>query len=956
MDSFFNDNNPIPTLIDLFLIIGYDTDEDSLNCYNDKIDVKLNNPYPTLLGNVQSMMFNDNKLVENDYIRLLFPNPPNVYSSSMKNIEKYIQSYERFFTFQEPKADEEGKNSIYGYSYVFYEQLNTCYVPKAFFILSKFPLYAFYRKLSQYILSQFKEDNLKVPIEILLFNIINFIPPTINNSIFLLLPQREIIAPQEKRDSIVGQTNMRTSFVSVPEERPSVTPGMNKAILKSLQSKEILQRFDNPSIKIHEVQHFPYIDLNLSQLLNNIQPEMLGMIMIFTFFHYRMFIVSEDEKVLDFILQMIAHLNYPFNDINLFNNVLILDESVFYQNDTDSEDEKEDTNNPANVIINNPFSNLIGIKGKIDLGSFHSMVIKDGIFFDLNTNTYDFWEIIANSERNKEEKKLFYFLKKGLTLDDETIEGPLIEALCNLTNKLKDIPKKEKKQLYVEDDYDHQLNYQIQNIFYEFNLDMVGIFYNLYRIENNYQDLLSKYEHVFINRNNYVIRNLEPMKKNSKEEGDNRYFPEFVDWESPYRICDRFEAFFNKFLDKDNCNEEKRRDYSLFLSFLQYKKYLKENNVSHNINYMDIIYNYYKSDIDEPTSISFDFFDDNYAESIQPALEREIAGANHIVCSLSDNEDEIEKSIKYKYIQLNQSIINKYYFYLHSLPKEKLIKLFPFIEKRVKPKEIKVEYELIERFVYSQIEEKSISKSKKYMLFKTILNITYLTISTHLSNSPFFYILYNSINENDYPIKNLRKYIQGMIYLLYNNIIEKEKNNKIFAGDIKTINSLIFYLMKNKFIPNYQLYTIIKKISAIETKYSQHMFLDRYNEKVDSYIPMSTIYQVSYTSVDKKKSQVKCFEMYKQIIFEQKPNNKEISVVLNHNIKSRAYTAQLMMIDQMYTASEIIMNLFNKEKVLSDYDRATLKDIIINVIACNSLDEVKLKIDEKGFVETLSLL
>ena len=55
-----------------------------------------------------------------------------------------------------------------------------------------------------------------------------------------------------------------------------------------------------------------------------------------------------------------------------------------------------------------------------------------------------------------------------------------------------------------------------------------------------------------------------------------------------------------------------------------------------------------------------------------------MAGANHIVCSLSNNEDEIEKNIKYKYIQLNQSIINKYYFYLHSLPKEKIIKsLFP---------------------------------------------------------------------------------------------------------------------------------------------------------------------------------------------------------------------------------------------------------------------------------------
>ena len=162
--------------------------------------------------------------------------------------------------------------------------------------------------------------------------------------------------------------------------------------------------------------------------------------------------------------------------------------------------------------------------------------------------------------------------------------------------------------------------------------------------------------------------------------------------------------------------------------------------------------------------------------------------------------------------------------------------------------------------------------------------------------------------------------------------------------------------MKNKFIPNYQLYTIIKQISAIEQKYSQHMFLDCYNEKVDTSFTMSTLYQVSYTSVDKKKSQVKCAEMYRQIILEQKPNNKEISVVLNHNVKGRSYTAQLMMIDQMYTASEVIMNSFNKEKKLSDYDKATLKDIIINVIACNSIDNVKLKIDEKGFVETLSLL
>ena len=54
---------------------------------------------------------------------------------------------------------------------------------------------------------------------------------------------------------------------------------------------------------------------------------------------------------------------------------------------------------------------------------------------DLNTNTYDFWEIKVNSEKNKTEKDLFYYLKKGMKLNDDKkyvpiMNGPIKEMLC----------------------------------------------------------------------------------------------------------------------------------------------------------------------------------------------------------------------------------------------------------------------------------------------------------------------------------------------------------------------------------------------------------------------------------------------------------------------------------------------------------------------------------------------
>ena len=61
--------------------------------------------------------------------------------------------------------------------------INNFYVPKAFLIISQYPFFNTFNKLCIELLEkQFKNKNIEIPIEIQLYNIINYIPAPVNDS------------------------------------------------------------------------------------------------------------------------------------------------------------------------------------------------------------------------------------------------------------------------------------------------------------------------------------------------------------------------------------------------------------------------------------------------------------------------------------------------------------------------------------------------------------------------------------------------------------------------------------------------------------------------------------------------------------------------------------------------------------------------------------------------------
>jgi len=87
----------------------------------------------------------------------------------------------------------------YGYGHIFYEKKIykeiIIHVPKAFVIISQYPFFRIFNQLSEEILELFNnnQQQLQIPIEIQIYNIINFVPASINTGLKMtLIPKEEL--------------------------------------------------------------------------------------------------------------------------------------------------------------------------------------------------------------------------------------------------------------------------------------------------------------------------------------------------------------------------------------------------------------------------------------------------------------------------------------------------------------------------------------------------------------------------------------------------------------------------------------------------------------------------------------------------------------------------------------------------------------------------------------------
>jgi len=104
------------------------------------------------------------------------------------------KQYNMVFSYN-PQSGKNSKKSINGFAYVFYKEFSekeeigeikfTFYVPVTFCIISEFPYFNSYYRLCKQIVQLFQSNKNEIPLEILLYNIINFCPSPINGEVIL---------------------------------------------------------------------------------------------------------------------------------------------------------------------------------------------------------------------------------------------------------------------------------------------------------------------------------------------------------------------------------------------------------------------------------------------------------------------------------------------------------------------------------------------------------------------------------------------------------------------------------------------------------------------------------------------------------------------------------------------------------------------------------------------------
>ena len=273
-------------LIEYFAIVGYKEKQvpNMLNNYRSK---KKTIP-PTILFSITSNT--DFGFVNNDFIiEQIYPDNPSPIS--MNKTEKNDSNQDPFSTSNVIYSfcidSTDGKTKLFHICFAFkfyekyqYEEVNEeYYIPKAFCIISQyyyFNLFNYICKNIRYILSQ--KVSINIPMEITIYNIVNFIPSPINYKFNL---------------SLFGS--------------------------------------DIPDIEIGQLSGYPYLDFDLGQIFNLLPLNLVLQIFILTFLENGMIFFSSNLEILNMVMFIMYILNYPCNDSTYFWHIVSFSEKNFVE-------------------------------------------------------------------------------------------------------------------------------------------------------------------------------------------------------------------------------------------------------------------------------------------------------------------------------------------------------------------------------------------------------------------------------------------------------------------------------------------------------------------------------------------------------------------------------------------------------------------------------------------------
>ena len=382
-----------PNLIDKFLVLGYDKKTIGETYQKNNIEPSLNfkthfiffefEERPNIVNEISNDYSKD--LLDNDLIlELIFPNNPQMYFLEKKYMNKPRGIDEEFLTNHysiifsiNPQDNYGSKKSYNGLGFVFYslqekkeqgETVGCLYIPTAYVILSEFPYFYQFNEICKNIYTRIRKENDEIPIDIIIYNTIKFVPSPINKSINLFFGNH-----------IGVNQNSNMDVETIIEN------------LNSTKNDRII-----PSLFFSQLSGYPYVDINMSFIFNLIPPEIIIEVFIFSFLEHDIIFYSSKPEFLNVIMYIFACFNFPFNDSIYYWHILSVSQESFMSG--------------TSTFVGKTSSTITGILSEYDPEIMTTKKIKEHFVLDIDNKNF-FFLYQEENEEVKETMELYTYIK-----------------------------------------------------------------------------------------------------------------------------------------------------------------------------------------------------------------------------------------------------------------------------------------------------------------------------------------------------------------------------------------------------------------------------------------------------------------------------------------------------------------------------------------------------------------
>ena len=822
-------------IMEYFAIIGYQ--ENFIPILLDSFKKNKNPYFPTILSSITSN--SDLGIVDNELIiSQIYPDTPPIYPLN-KNDSQHTQqelpnTSNVIYSFCFDTAEGNSKIFYTCFGFKFYEkyqlksgkEVEEFFIPKAFCIVSQYNFFTFFEYVCKniYALMTKKEEN-PLPVELILYNIINFVPSPMNYNLNLDL----------------------FSFFMKSED-----------------------------IEINQLSGYPYIDFDLKEIFNIIPINLFIEIYLITFLEQYALFFCPNLEILNMVMYIMYILNYPCNDSTYFWHIVSVSKNNIVED---------------NKFVGKVMPSLLGVNSSYDdsidtfyFGKYHfiididnkKMFMKESL--DLSVDEKEEVDNLNNLQiyiQNiiKEKNVESYFLKNFVVKLKKGLESIL-------SKELEHNQKTKTFNIYKTSKNINLTNKKIQEIFYDFNLNIMMMFYLDYSLVNSF-DKIKNADYSFDKH----FQKLNKLNLNDSETNMSIEEQNFMDF---FRSNIKYKIYFENFIQNKDTNDIFKIALLFSEEFLNIKIKDTKTNTLNKLSLLKIIDALYyptkkvivNITISNLFSLSLDF------------LTKYFEG--------NDNNTS-------KLIDLNKKILNKYIFLLNNnYEKEELMDIFPSIRIQEEKPVIFFDKRYIINIIQNSFEENNLISTKNYIYF-AVIYIFSISLSLHSYDKLLKYI--ESIIKTLAQIQFfLRQFILIIIQTFYKYLLIHRKSGYYSEMGVSQIKMyyylLISFLKQNDILPNEEMIAILTKFFG-KMIYQERKSLHKKSEKL---IDKDINFEI------KRNENYFCFMKY---CFNNKKYYKS-SLMIKHALKETNYCNIIIKLNQK-TLKPIIVIKINEYIFEADF-------------------------------------